>query len=248
VRALLLLHGFTGAPESWAGVRAGVRGAELLAPALLGHDGTPGRPEVGSFDDEVDRLAAEVGRAGLEHPHVVGYSLGGRLALGLLVRHARLFSGATLIGVHPGLDDPRERGERRTADEAWARLLEREGIRAFVDAWEEQPLFASQRELPAGVREAQRLRRRGHNPEGLARSLRILGTVAMPGLRAALGGIRVPVRLLAGERDGKFSGLAREMEGALPRGCATIVPGAGHNLLLERPAVLAETLLEGIAA
>jgi 2-succinyl-6-hydroxy-2,4-cyclohexadiene-1-carboxylate synthase len=248
VRTLLLLHGFTGTPDSWSEVESRLAGARILAPALLGHDGTIGPPETRRFEDEVDRLAATVAAAGSGPIHAVGYSLGGRLALGLLARHPELLSGATLIGAHPGLERPEQRADRRQTDERWAGVLETEGIEAFVSAWEDQPLFATQRGVAPALLEAQRRRRLGHNPRGLARSLRVLGLGAMPSLRDRLGGIGHPVRLLAGERDAKFSTLAREMARALPRGDETIVPGAGHNLLLERPAVLAETLLEGMAA
>jgi len=248
VRTLLLLHGFTGAPESWSEVESGLAGVSVLAPALLGHDGTLGPPETLRFEDEVDRLASTVAAAGCDRVHVVGYSLGGRLALGLLARHPRRLSAATLISAHPGLEHPEQRAERREADERWAGMLESEGVDAFVSAWEDQSLFATQRRLPPALLEAQRHRRLGHNPRGLARSLRVLGLGSMPCLRDALGGIELPVRLVAGERDAKFSTLAGEMARALPRGVESIVPGAGHNLLMERPAVVAETLLEGMAA
>ena len=112
-RPLVLLHGFTGAPASWDGVRRSLDDAiPVLAPALLGHDGTAGSPAIRSFDDEVDRLAGAVRGAGLEGAHLAGYSLGGRVALGLLVRHPGRFAAATLIGAHPGLQDPADRAER----------------------------------------------------------------------------------------------------------------------------------------
>ena len=245
---LLLLHGFTGSPASWQPALSEMPGVRSERPALLGHDGSEGDPEIAGFVDEVDRVAAEAGGAGLRAAHVAGYSLGARIALGLLVRHPALASAATLIGVHPGLSTEPQRAERRRSDESWCRLLETRGIEAFADAWQQQPLFASQQGLPAERLSEQRRVRLGHNPRGLARSLRTVGLACMPDLRPALGGVSCRVRLLAGGSDAKFRALAEEVASALPRAAVTVADGAGHNLLLERPDFVAGALREGISA
>ncbi len=235
----ILLHGFTGQPASWdAVVRCLPPSTRVLRPALLGHDPRV-RSEARTFDDEVDRLARGIEREGAQGAHLAGYSLGGRVALGLLARHGALFGSATLIGVHPGLPDEAERTERTARDEAWARLLEERGIDAFVDAWEAQPLFATQRGLPAEVREARRSVRRHHDPHGLARALRVLGLGVMPDRRTALAGLSMPVTLVAGERDTRFRTLADAMARLMPRGRVQVVPGAGHDVTLEAPAAVA---------
>jgi 2-succinyl-6-hydroxy-2,4-cyclohexadiene-1-carboxylate synthase len=241
---LVLLHGFTGSPASWAGVRRHLDTGDILAPALLGHDGTPGRPDIRSFEAEVDRLADLILARGLDRPHLAGYSLGGRLALGLLVRHPSLFRGATLIGASPGLADAGERQARARQDEEWARLLESEGLPTFVAAWAALPLWGSQAGVPARALADQRRIRLSHDPHGLARALRVLGLAAMPDYRPTLGAIDVPVRLVAGEGDGKFVELARFMAERLPRGELRVVAGAGHNVVLERPAEMASMLEE----
>lgn len=253
-RPLVLIHGFTGAPESWAEVLDHLRDDDAraaspsstahFAPAALGHDGTSGPAGIDSFADEVDRLAGEVRGRDLAGSHVVGYSMGGRLALGLLVRHPRVFAAATLIGTSPGLADPVEREARAERDEGWARLLETDGVPTFVAAWEALPLFGSQAALPADAAERQRRIRLSHDPRGLARSLRMIGLAAMPDYRPSLGGIEVPVRLVAGERDAKFRALASEMAERLPRASLVTVEGAGHNIVLERPDRVARLLSE----
>lgn len=139
--SLLLLHGFTGSPESWAPViRLLPAGTRVVAPALAGHAGALG-DDAPDFEREVDRLAGFVPAGPV---HVAGYSLGARLALGLLVRHGSLFGGATLVGVHPGLPTEAERAARRREDAELERLLIEQGVEAFVDEWERRPLFATQ--------------------------------------------------------------------------------------------------------
>lgn len=237
-----MLHGFTGGPGCWDLVLAELpRDVRSRRPFLLGHGPSPAGADVETFSGEVDRLAAWLGARG-ERFHLAGYSMGGRLALGLLVRHRHLFSAATLIGVSPGLPGAEARRQRAEIDEARARGLESEGLARFVDDWETLPLFASQAALPAGVRRQQRERRLGHRAEGLARALRILSPASMPDFRPELAALDLPIHLLAGALDHKFCRLAREMWVSLPRAEVEIVPGVGHNVLLEAPRSVARAL------
>ncbi len=245
MKPLVCLHGFTGGPESWDAVLAGIPNVDARCPPLVGHD--PAVPlAAASFEDEVDRLAGSLPRPVGDRYHLAGYSLGGRLALGLLVRHRELFDSATLIGVHPGLASERRRRERIAADEALARKLEEEGVEAFVDHWEGLALFETQRGLPREVLADQRTRRLEHRAEGLAHALRVLGLGRMPDYRGVLPQLDLPVHLMAGERDEKFCRLAEAMAEALPRGRVEVVPGVGHNLLLEAPGIVGLALLRAL--
>jgi len=234
---LVLLHGFTGSAESWNDVLARIPTRTARCPLLLGHgeraDGVRG------FEDECERLARLIGP---EPVHLGGYSLGARLALGIALRHPERVQRLTLVGVHPGLATDTEREERRRSDARWIELLEGCGIEAFVDAWSAQPLFSSERKLPEAVRRRRLAERLAHDPKELARSLRLLGLAEMPHFRPRLATLRLPVTLLSGELDAKFSALSEELVHALPNARRTTVPGAGHNLLLERPDLVATEL------
>jgi 2-succinyl-6-hydroxy-2,4-cyclohexadiene-1-carboxylate synthase len=232
-----LLHGFTGSAESWNDVLVRLPTRAARCPPLLGHGAAADGVE--TFDDEVARLAEELGGAPV---HLAGYSLGARLALGIAVRHPERVARLTLIGVHPGLTSEEERVERRRADARWIGMLETCGIAAFVDAWCAQPLFASERNLPDAVRRRRNDERLRHDPRELARSLRVTGLAEMPDFRPHLAGVRVPVVLLTGALDPKFTALAEELSHVLPRARHTIVSGAGHALLLERPDLVATEL------
>ena len=238
----MLLHGFTGAPESWDTV---IERADLdhrpLAPALLGHARGAGVAQASSFADEVSRLAELA--ATIEPPRLLcGYSLGARLGLGLLSEHPGLFDAAILIGVHPGLQGEAERRMRRARDASRARALREEGLAAFVHAWEALPLFDSQRALSDRVLADQRAIRMSHDAEGLARSLEALGLAEMPSYGATFSSIHVPVTLMAGSRDEKFCELARSLASDRPLVELLVVEGAGHNLLLEAPETVASAI------
>lgn len=239
---LLLLHGFTGTPGSWDAVRAELGSHSIIAPLLTGHGSPAAALEVQSFDAEVDRLAALVRERAL----VAGYSLGARLAFGLLRRHPERFGGAVLISGSPGLASAAEREARLRADAAWIERLENSGLSVFVDEWERQELFQSQSSLPEALRRAERERRLSHAAAGLAHSLRATGTGAMPSFWAELSAIAQRVELVTGALDPRFCALGRAVVSELPNGTLTTVPGAGHNLLLERPGSVSSAILRGL--
>lgn len=240
---VVLLHGFTGSPASWDDVVARLEPRpEILAPALAGHDPADSGDGGESFAGETERLLARiVAWAGAGPVHLAGYSLGARLALALAARNPELFVSATLIGVNPGLTGPAERADRRAADGRWLELLDR-GIAAFVDEWERLPLWASQSRLPPARLAAQRAQRLRHDARGLQRSLRATGLGEMPDLRPQLARVQLPVTLMVGADDPKFLALAEETAALLPDGRVVVVPGAGHNLPLERPEAVATEL------
>jgi len=235
----VLIHGFSGSPESWRRVADRLR-VRTYAPAVCGHGTCASVAD--SFETEVERLAAEI-RAAVPAPrYLAGYSLGGRLALGMLLGHADLFVGAAVVGANPGIDGEDEREARRTADEAWACLIEERGLEAFDREWSNLPLFRSQQGLDAALVEEQRTIRLGHDSAALAAAMRTLSLGAMPDYRPALSAVACPVELIAGGLDVKFSALAGQMAEYLPQGAVRLVDGVGHNVPLEAPAELARLL------
>lgn len=221
----LLLHGFTGTPQSFdcLGVLEG-----CVAPCLAGHLDTPVN---GDFEAEVERLGALAEGCDV----LIGYSLGGRFALGLLARYPDRFARALVVSAQPGLQSDSERSPRRAGDARLIAILREQGLPAFVDHWQALPLWASQGQLPESVRREQRRQRLRHTAEGLALSLQRHGLAEMPDLRLNLAQVRTPVDLLVGERDEKFVAFGRELQALLPSARLTVAEGAGHNLLLERP-------------
>ncbi len=256
---LVLIHGFIGTPVFWRPLldelpRSLARRA--LTPTVCGHSTpehpappAPETPGPHSFDEEVDRLAGWIRQQEAERlgetsgtkarVDLVGYSQGGRLALGLLTRHPQLFRRALVIGAHPGLSSEEDRRRRREADETWAHLLETEGLEAFLNTWEALPHFSTQ---TPEQRASLRAFRQHLDPVQLARALRAVGLGAMPDHRPGLAAVEVPVTLVSGELDVKFVRLAHEMEDLLPRGAAVLVPRTGHNPVLEDPRTIARLI------
>ncbi len=236
----VLLHGFTGAPASWdTVVRVGRLETPPMRPWLAGHG--PRVEGSTSFADEVAGLLKKVA----EHPPprlLAGYSLGARVALGMMAAAPDLFVAGLLIGLHPGLPDAGAREARALDDKRRANRLRAAGLEAFVDEWEREPLFATQQALSPESLAAQRTIRLGHRAEGLARSLDVLGLAQMPNYAEVLPTLPMHLTLMAGSRDSKFVEQATRF--ASPRHCVSIVEGAGHNLVLERPEKVAGAMAE----
>lgn len=232
---LVLLHGFTQTGSSWDPVRAALgERYSAFAPDLPGHGVAAHRRPV--------TLAAAIAylRALPTAAFVLaGYSLGGRVAL-----HAALALGPrvgrlVLVSATAGIADPAAREQRRLADEALANRIESIGIAAFAREWAEQPVFAGESPHVAAQAHAQRLRQ---TPAGLAAALRGLGQGACPPVWERLGELRMPVRLVVGERDVRYRELAAGMLARIPHAELTVVPGAGHAAHLEAPDIVAAAL------
>jgi 2-succinyl-6-hydroxy-2,4-cyclohexadiene-1-carboxylate synthase len=222
-----LLHGFAGDPSVWDDVLV----PDARAIALPGHGG-------GDVQHGWDANLATIAHALDGCELVVGYSLGARIALGL-VATGRI-AGAVLIGVNPGISDE-ERPARRASDAAWARVLREDGIAAFADRWQAQPLFATQARVAADRVAARRERRLRRDPEQLAQSLEQLGLAEMPDYRAAFP--RDRIALIAGADDAKYVELARTLGAPFEA-----IADSGHDPTLEQPAALAAAITRMLRA
>ncbi|HSM34312.1 MAG TPA: alpha/beta fold hydrolase [Anaerolineae bacterium] len=236
--AMLLLHGFTGSARSWGDhLEAWSLGHRVIAPDLLGHGGSeaPTDPTRYALERQADDLAGllrllDVGRA-----DIVGYSMGARLALVMALAHPGLVGCLVLESPSAGIVDPVARSARRQADERLARILERDGIEAFVAGWEAQPLFASHAALPADRQRQLRSERLGHDPLALAASLRGAGQGVMAPLHDRLPGIAAPTLVIAGALDTAGVERARNVAAGIPRARLEVVAGVGHTPHLEAP-------------
>jgi 2-succinyl-6-hydroxy-2,4-cyclohexadiene-1-carboxylate synthase len=222
-----LIHGFTGDPANWDEVLDHWElPEEPRAVALPGH-GTGG-PVLEGWDTNLATIAHAC--AGCDC--VVGYSLGARVALGLVATGRAAFG--VLIGVNPGIAEA-ERAERRQFDATWARMLRDDGLDAFIAAWEQQPLFATQAKVDAPHRAERHARRQRLDPEQLAQSLEQMGLGAMPDYWSVIPAHRDRIALIAGSDDIKYTAIAH----GLPAKHFESIQDSGHDPTLEQPERLA---------
>lgn len=208
---------------------------------LPGHGRHAGQTGEAAFT--LDAALDQVASAGSWPCDLLGYSMGGRIALHFAVRYPHRVDRLVLESASPGLASEEERSARRDADAELAERILANGIEWFVEEWESRPLFESQRRLASSDREAPRERRLANAPGSLAAALLGLGTGRLPSLWEALGEVHVPVLLLVGEKDRKFVEIARRMSTALPHAQVAVVPDAGHSVHFERPDAWVEAVV-----
>lgn len=247
--ALIALHGFTGSGEDFLPLRAalGEDACTWILPDWMGHGRSdcPGNldpyqlPGALSLINQCRQLASQYGPVRL-----LGYSMGGRLALHYLRRAAPL--PAAVIGASPGLADARARACRRASDHEWICLLE-QSIEEFCRKWEAQALIEPQTRLAEPLRSELAARRRVGSPTGLANSLLAVGTGTLPPLWDHLDSLP-PLHCLYGEEDSKFAALAEQMHEANTRLHPVAIKGAGHAPHLENPVAVAAFLKRWLKA
>ena len=235
---LVFLHGFTGSAASWASVSRDLASDHrVIAIDLIGHGASsaPVDPSRYAFEQALHDLAEVTAQLGVARASWMGYSLGGRLALGMALDDPERVSSLILVSATAGIYDEHERHQRTEADEVMARRIDEAGVEAFVDEWERLPIWESQGALPDDVSRMQRNIRLGNRAVGLSNSLRGMGQGAQPSYWERLGEIEVPVLLMAGALDRKFVGIAGQMGVRIVEATLSVVPGAGHAVHLERP-------------
>lgn len=244
---LVLLHGFTGSTETWAPFEAAF-GARVttIAVDLPGHgrSSAPADPARYALPRFASDLARVLDALAVTRAAVLGYSLGGRAALHFALRHPDRVAALILESASPGIGEERERAERAAADAALAEAIERDGVPAFVDRWEQLPLWASQAALPRSTRAALRAQRLRNDARGLANSLRGAGAGAAPSVAHRLHELHMPALIVAGELDPKYVAIGQALAAALPHAQLLRVPEAGHAVHVERPERFAGAVLD----
>jgi 2-succinyl-6-hydroxy-2,4-cyclohexadiene-1-carboxylate synthase len=220
---VLLIPGFMQPASAWAPV------AERLEPpvTLLDH-------REHSFEGRLAEI--EAGGTGAL---LVGYSLGGRLALRAALRDRGAYAGLVTVGVTAGIEDAAERAARAQADDRLASWIEAAPIEDVVAVWERQPLFADQSDA---LVEQQRAGRLAQDPRALAMLLRTAGQGVLEPVWANLLSFELPLLALAGGRDEGYASAARKIADTAPNASAQIVEHAGHAPQLQQPGEVASLI------
>ncbi len=223
--SIALLHGFTQTAACWGPFADELSTTHsLVAIDLPGHGGSG---EVRANLSQTTELVA----SSIDRSIVIGYSLGGRVALHLALGHPQLVERLVIIGATGGLDSEEERRQRRVADESLADHLEDIGVDAFLDEWLSQPMFAS-----LTAEQSFRELRATNAAAGLASSLRLCGTGTQESLWSRLGELTMPVLVIAGANDEKFTHLGhRLVESIGTNASIQLIDNAGHSAQLENP-------------
>ncbi len=231
---LVLIHGFTQSAQSWGAVGAALaKDHRVIAMDAPGHGQSAA--VAADLSAGADLMAASVGTAAAW----LGYSMGGRYALHVAVRHPDAVDRLVLVSATAGLDDPEARAARRRADEGLAVKVEREGVARFVEWWLARPLFAT---LPPDAAAVES--RLDNTAAGLASSLRLAGTGTQEPLWSVLPQLEMPVLVVAGELDAAYLAHGRRLVAGIGANASlAVIAGAGHACHLERPGAFLDVVL-----
>jgi 2-succinyl-6-hydroxy-2,4-cyclohexadiene-1-carboxylate synthase len=234
---VLLLHGFTGDSSTWKSILPFLKGCKTIAVDLLGHGRTDSPADPGRYRIEkaVEDIKSLLDSLKVEKINLLGYSMGGRLAIAFAVTYPSRVSSLILESSSPGLKTEQERKQRAENDDRLAERILTEGMPAFVDYWESIPLFTTQKSLPGALQREIRESRLSQNPVGLANSLRGMGTGTQPGYWQELSCLPMEMLFIVGELDTKFCSIAEEMQKLVKN--ASIEQGSecGHAIHVEEP-------------
>ena len=234
---IVLVHGFAQSRNCWGPI-----GADLASDHEVVRVDAPGHGRSSEFHAGLRTGARLIADQGGRATYL-GYSMGARFVLHLALANPELVERLVVIGGTGGIDDDAARAERRRNDEAMAERLERDGVERFLDAWLAQPLFA-------GLSEEMQFRaaRRENTVEGLAESLRQAGTGSQDPLWSRLHALDMPVLVVAGADDAKFSAEATRLVASIGDNARLeLIPDAGHAAHLEQPATFSTVLRRWLA-
>lgn len=128
--------------------------------------------------------------------HVVGYSMGGRIALALMKTSCDVLASVILESCNLGCATDEEKQEAAKRNSAWVNRIREEGMEEFVSYWETLPLFETQKEL--GFDKILHFSRAANDPECMALCLEGAGKQAMPLSSETLASIE---KVIASQRD-----------------------------------------------
>ena len=238
---LLLLHGFMG---------SGLNFSHLIKPLssfcnpitmdLLGH----GRSEACldskqfSTENQVSHIHSILKRVQIQNLHVYGYSMGGRLAFHILYRYPQFFQSGIIESAHCGLKDETERLVRKSSDEHLAAEIEQD-FKSFLKTWTQLPLFES---TPNDFKKLFKKVMLNQDPRSMAASLRGFGSGVMPSICDEILNLKIPLHLIAGEKDQKYHQLMAEISQLNSNFTLTSVPNAGHRVHADQPHFLIESI------
>ena len=248
---LVALHGFTETDLAWREVLSPSSLDVLSAVAGSWLEPVPQGATVASCAaDLAEHIRHRQSQATLQESgtdpepiDLIGYSLGGRIALRLALDYPDLVKRLVLVGAHAGIRDPEAQAARLKRDRNLADVLMEDGIGTFVAWWESQPVLRMVKPPAAGLIETLRSRRLNQDPEGLAASLLAYGQGTQEPVWDRLGDLTAQCLLLVGEHDSTFRKPMQQMVGLIPQAHLTVIPGVGHAPHREVPQQLT-TLIE----
>lgn len=240
--AVVFLHGLLGSSKDWMPILSQLsRRHYCIALDLPGHGGSK-YVKTDSAEHTLQLILDTLAERDIHNLIFVGYSLGARLAMQLVIAassvHQNCIKGAVLEGGHFGLESELEKETRWTNDSLWAERFDNEPIEQVLFDWYQQPVFSS---LNHAQRQILVTKRSANLGACVASMLRATSLAKQAFLLPQLQETTCPILYVCGRKDKKFQDLAQSSELNYH-----LVDKAGHNVHVEQPEVFSQLLTQFI--
>ena len=238
---LLLLHGFMGSSLNFSHLIKPLSSfSNPITIDLLGHGRSEAclDPKQFSAENQVSHIHSILKRVQIQNLHLYGYSMGGRLAFQILNQYSELFQSGIIESAHCGLKGETERLKRKRSDEHLAAEIEQD-FKSFLENWAQLPLFES---TPNDFKESFKKVMLNQDPRSMAASLRGFGAGVMPSICDEILDLKIPLHLIAGEKDPKYHQLMAKISQMNSNFTLSSVPNAGHRVHADQPELLIQSI------
>ncbi|MGE6488073.1 2-succinyl-6-hydroxy-2,4-cyclohexadiene-1-carboxylate synthase [Paenisporosarcina sp. NPDC076898] len=249
LETILFLHGFTGSTKTWHPIIEQLpETVRCITVDLLGHGNTESPKDYKRYEmsEQLKDLHVLIQTLNITSFSLVGYSMGGRVALAYALSYPEYVRKLVLESASPGLDIEADRLSRIAADNQLAMKLESEGLSSFIDFWQDIPLFQSQKKLDEIKLQSIREDRMQQTASGLWNSLKGMGTGRQPSYWFRLNELKIPVTIITGELDEKFTIIGKQMTKQIQNSQHLEVSEAGHAIHVENPVQFATIIMEQV--
>ncbi|GIU40138.1 putative 2-succinyl-6-hydroxy-2,4-cyclohexadiene-1-carboxylate synthase [Shewanella sairae] len=243
--AVVFLHGFLGSKGDWNEIISQLQDDfYCICIDLPGHGDnktlncdelqlpTPG------FNRCVELIVTTLSLLDIQHYHLVGYSLGGRIALHIAKLYPEQLLSLVLESCHPGLQSEADKIARKQNDAAWANKLCTLAIADFLTLWYQQAVFS---DLTTAEQRSLVLKRSHNNPLALANCYQATSLAEQDELWNIPSRLTVTSHFIAGHQDSKFMALASRWQQQQPLALHCI-NASGHNVHLAAPEAFSNKL------
>lgn len=239
LKNIFFLHGFTGSSHDWDHILPGIdQGFNKITIDLLGHGKSdfPNDSALYSWELQVEQINRVINHFTDEKVILLGYSMGGRLALCYAHIYPERLHGLIVESASPGIKNKQSREKRIADDEKMAEFISTHPVEDFIDLWVGKEIFGTMYRFSDEKRGEIKKSKLNNNPIGLANSLFSFSTGKMPNLYKQFHKINVPTLLLTGELDSKFTSLNKSIVKEFPSARHKVIKNAGHPPHIEEPA------------